>query len=92
MTRPQSLNQCDICMEDIPSDQMSYQASFSQKQPFGEGTKGKFTTSASKCDYCKKCFLETQHGNYKVKWITKIKDKVTDKWVTLDPQEKLVEA
>ena len=54
---------------------MSYSAQFSQKQPYGEGTKGKFVSSTNKADYCKKCFLETQQGNFKVKWKTMMKDK-----------------
>ena len=92
MTRPKTPNQCDICTEDIDPNMMSYTAQFSQKQPYGEGTKGKFVSSTNKADYCKKCFLETQHGNFKVKWKTMIKDKVTDKWIEVDPQERILEA
>tara|TARA_R110000751_G_scaffold45615_1_gene103366 strand:+ start:373 stop:651 length:279 start_codon:yes stop_codon:yes gene_type:complete len=92
MTRKPTPNQCDICTEDIDPSQMSYSAQFSQKQPYGEGTKGKFVSSTNKADYCKKCFLETQQGNFKVKWKTMMKDKITDKWIEVDPQQTLVEA
>tara|TARA_R110002110_G_scaffold358718_1_gene568044 strand:+ start:157 stop:426 length:270 start_codon:yes stop_codon:yes gene_type:complete len=86
MTRAPTPNVCDICNQDIASDQMSYTAQFSQKQPYGEGTKGKFVSSINKADYCKACFLETQHGNFKVKWKTMAKDEKLGSWITLDPQ------
>ena len=92
MTRDPTPNQCDVCANDIDPNMMSYTAQFSQKQPYGEGTKGKFVSSINKADYCKSCFLKVCENNFKVKWKPMIKDKITDKWVILDPQEKLVEA
>ena len=38
------------------------------------------------------CFLETQHGNFKVKWKTMQKDKLTGNWIEVDPQERILEA
>ena len=35
--------------------------------------------------------LKTQNGNYKVQWKTMMKDEKTDKWITVDPQQKLEE-
>ena len=91
MTRPPTPNSCDICQEEIDPSQMSYTAQFSQKQPYGQGLKGKFVSSNNKADYCKSCFLKTQNGNYKVQWKTMMKDEKTDKWITVDPQQKLEE-
>ena len=91
MTRPPTPNSCDICTEEIDPSQMSYTAQFSQKQPYGQGTKGKFVSSNNKADYCKSCFLKTQNGNYKVQWKTMIKDEKSGTWITVDPQQKLEE-
>ena len=70
MTRPPTPNICDLCQSEIPRDQMSYTIQFSQKQPFGQGTKGKFVSSINKADLCKKDFLKFCEGNYTVEWKT----------------------
>ena len=92
MTRPHISNSCDSCNQEIPSDQMSYSAQFSQKQPYSGKTNGKFVTSLNRCDLCKSCFLALNENNFKVKWKTMMKDKISDKWVEVDPQEKILEA
>ena len=87
MTRKPTPNQCDICNEDIDPSQMSYQAQFSQRQPYGSGIKNRFVSSLNRCDFCKKCFLKTQEGNFTVKWKILEKQKETGEWLEVDPQQ-----
>lgn len=72
MTRKATPNICDLCQKEIALDQMSYTVQFSQKQPFGEGTKGKFVSSKNKADLCKEDFLKFTSGNFKVEWKTMV--------------------
>jgi hypothetical protein len=76
-----------MCQEEIDSSQMSYSAQFSQKQPYGEGLKGKFVSSSNKADFCGNCFRKVCLGNFNVRW--KTMQKIDDKWQEIDPQEKL---
>lgn len=79
MTRKVTPNICDLCQGEIPIDQMSYTVQFSQKQPYGKGTKGKFVSSSNKADLCKADFMKFCEGNYTVEWKTMAQDK-DGKW------------
>jgi len=68
MTRKAIPNTCDSCQNEVPTNEMSYTAQFSQKQPYGQGKKGEFVSSTNKADFCKKCFLKICEGNFTVKW------------------------
>ena len=89
MTRLRVENSCDSCNGSIPEDEMSYSAQFSQKQPYSGSTGSKFVTSVNRCDLCKACFLDLNKNNFKVRWKTMHKDKLSGKWIEQDPQEKL---
>ena len=90
MTRPHISNTCDLCQNEIESDEMSYKTQFNQIQPYTSGsTKGKFVSSTNKADLCKKCFLKFCEGNFSVKW--KTMQKIGDSWQEVDPQEKILE-
>lgn len=74
MTRPPTPNICDLCQGEIPTSEMSYTVQFSQKQPYGKGTKGKFVSSRNKADLCKKDFLKFCEGNYTIDWKTMVQN------------------
>ncbi len=74
MTRKATPNICDLCQQEIALDEMSYTVQFSQKQPYGQGTKGKFVSSSNKADLCKKDFLKFCEGNYTVAWKTMVQN------------------
>ncbi len=74
MTRARTENPCDFRISqkgahNCPADQMNYSVQFSQKMPYGEGVKGKITSSKNRADLCKACFIaSTQGSNYKIEW------------------------
>ena len=86
MTRAQINDTCDLCQSEIDSSEMSYNASFTQKQPFGSGIKNRFVSSQNKASLCKKCMLSFG-GNYKIRWVTR--EKQGEKWIEIDPQQKI---
>ena len=74
MTRARTENPCDFRISqkgahNCGNDVMNYSVQFSQKMPYGEGVKGKITSSKNRADLCKACFIEATKGsNYKVEW------------------------
>ncbi len=83
MTRAKTPNICDNCQQEMPTDQMSYTAQFSQRQPYGKGKKGQIVSSTTRADFCKKCFNKFCEGNYSTTW-TVIEQQADKSWKKLD--------
>ena len=75
MTRKQVNPICDLCAQEVKSEQR-YRMDINQT---GHG-KGRFVKCSNSADMCHECFLKICQNGFKPLWIELVKNEQTGKW------------